>query len=64
MVKTILVLNEDDSEKAVVISRQELIEGTLNHDDKIDCVSVANSRKSSNVMMALMSSITILKNEL
>ncbi len=54
----------DDSEKAVVISRQELIEGTLNHDDKNHCISVANSRKSPNVMMALLSSISILKNEL
>ena len=57
----------DDSEKAVVISRQELIEGTLNHDDDDDDdennhYDLSSKLKSPNVIIALLSSIS-LKNE-
>lgn len=59
----------DDSEKAVVISRQELIEGTLNHDDDDDDddennhYDLSSKLKSPNMIIALLSSIS-LKNEL
>lgn len=57
----------NDSEKAVVISRQELIEGTLNHDDdeeeENNHYDLSSKLKSPNVIVALLSSIS-LKNKL